>query len=44
MGITTEGQETAGSHNKCPDNYIKLKLDDDIKEIICYKKDPTQDN
>ena len=31
-------------HNKYPDNYIKLKLDDDVNEIICYKKDPTQDN
>ncbi len=44
MGITTAGQETAGSHNKCPGNSIKLKLDDDIKDIICYKKDPTLDN
>lgn len=31
-------------HNKYPDNYIKLKLDDDVDSIICYKKDPAQDN
>jgi hypothetical protein len=29
---------------KYPDNYVKLKLDDDVDDIICYKKDPTQDN
>jgi hypothetical protein len=29
---------------KCPDNYINLKLDDDVDNIICYKKDPTQDD
>ena len=30
--------------NKYPDNYIKLKLNDYVDDIICYKKDPTQDN
>jgi hypothetical protein len=29
---------------KYPDNYINLQLDDDIDDIICYKKDPTQPN
>ena len=29
---------------KYPDNYINLQLDDDVDNIICYKKDPTQDN
>ncbi len=29
---------------KYPDNYVKLKLDDDVNDIICYEKDPTQDN
>jgi hypothetical protein len=29
---------------KYPDNYVNLQLDDNIKDIICYKKDPTQPN
>ncbi len=29
---------------KCPDNYVNLQLDEDIDNIICYKKDPTQSN
>ncbi len=27
---------------KYPDNYVNLQLDDDIDDIICYKKDPIQ--
>ncbi len=27
---------------KHPNNYINLQLHDDIDDIICYKKDPTQ--
>ena len=27
-----------------PDNYVSLQLDPDVDDIICYKKDPTQDN
>jgi hypothetical protein len=27
-----------------PDNYVNLQLDDDAHNIICYKKDPAQDN
>jgi hypothetical protein len=27
---------------KYPDNYVNLQLDDDINDIICFKKDPTQ--
>jgi hypothetical protein len=27
---------------KYPDNYVNLQLDDDVDNIICYKKDPTQ--
>jgi hypothetical protein len=26
------------------DNYVNLQLDDDVDEIICNKKDPTQPN
>jgi hypothetical protein len=29
---------------KCPDNYVNLQLDDNLNDIICYKKDPTQPN
>jgi hypothetical protein len=29
---------------KYPDNYVNLQLDDDIDDIICYKKVPTQPN
>ncbi len=29
---------------KYPDNYVDLQLDDDINDIIGYKKDPTQPN
>jgi hypothetical protein len=29
---------------KYPDNYVNLQLDDNINDIICYKKDPTQSN
>ena len=31
-------------HNKDPDNYAKLKLEDDIDDIICYKVDPTPEH
>ncbi len=26
---------------KNPDNYVNLQLDDNVDDIICYKKDPT---
>jgi hypothetical protein len=29
---------------KFPNNYIYLKLDDDVKDIVCYKKHPDQDD
>jgi hypothetical protein len=29
---------------KFPDNYVNLQLDDDVDDIICYKKDSTQPN
>jgi hypothetical protein len=29
---------------KYPDNNVNLQLDDDVYDIICYKKDPTQPN
>jgi hypothetical protein len=29
---------------KYQDNYVNLQLDDNIDDIICYKKDPTQPN
>ncbi len=29
---------------KYQDNYVNLQLDDNVDDIICYKKDPTQPN
>jgi len=29
---------------KYSENYVGLILDDNVNDIICYKKDPTQDN
>jgi hypothetical protein len=29
---------------KNPEIYINLQLDDNVNDIICYKKDPTQPN
>jgi hypothetical protein len=29
---------------KYPDNDVNLQLDDNVNDIICYKKDPTQPN
>ncbi len=29
---------------KYPDNYVNLQLDDNLDDIICYKKDSTQPN
>jgi hypothetical protein len=29
---------------KYPDNYVDLQLDDNMDDIICYKKDHTQDH
>ncbi len=26
---------------KYPDNYVNSQLDDNVDDIICYKKDPT---
>ncbi len=29
---------------KYPDNYVNLQRDDNVNDIICYTKDPTQPN
>jgi hypothetical protein len=29
---------------KYPNNYVNLQLEDNVDDIICYKKDPTQPN
>jgi hypothetical protein len=29
---------------KYPDNYVNLQLNDNVDDIICHKKDPTQPN
>ena len=42
--LQQQDEKLPALHNKYPDNYVKLKLDDNIDDIICYNKDPTQDN
>ena len=44
MGVAIVGQKLLALHSRYPDNYVKLKLDDNIDDIIFYKKDPTHDD
>ncbi len=45
LWIAATGQTTAiHLQVKYPDNYVNLQLDDNIDDIIYYKKDPTQLN
>ena len=34
----------SSSSKMTTDNYVYMDLDDDINDIICYKKDPTKDD
>jgi hypothetical protein len=42
--LQQEDKELLALQVKYPDNYVKLQLDDNIDDIICYEKDPTQPN
>jgi hypothetical protein len=42
--LQQQDEELLALQVKNPDNYVNLQLDDDIDDIICYKKDPTQPN
>ena len=39
-----QDEKLLGLQAKYPDNYMNLQLDDDVDNIICHKKDPTQDD
>jgi hypothetical protein len=42
--LQQQGEQLLALQVKCPDNYVNLQLDDNVDDIICYKKDPTQPN
>jgi hypothetical protein len=42
--LQQQNQQLLALQVKYPDNYINLQLDDDVDDIICYKKDLTQPN
>ncbi len=44
LWIAATGQQLLALQVKYPDNYVNLQLDDNVDDIICYKKDPTQPN
>ena len=39
-----QNEKLLALQTRYPDNYVTLQLDDDVDNIICYKKDPMQDN
>jgi hypothetical protein len=42
--LQQQDKELPALQVKYPDNYINLQLDDNVDDIICYKKDPSQPN
>ncbi len=42
--LQQQGKQLLALQVKNPDNHVNLQLDDDVDDIICYKKDPTQPN
>ncbi len=42
--LQQQAKQLLALHVKYPDNCVNLQLDDNIDDIICYKKDPTQPN
>jgi hypothetical protein len=42
--LQQEDEQLLALQVKYPDNYVNLQLDDNVNDIICYKKDPTQPN
>jgi hypothetical protein len=42
--LQQQDKELLAIQVKYPDNYINLQLDDNVDDIICYKKDPAQPN
>ncbi len=42
--LQQQDKQLLACHVKYSDIYVKLQLDDNLDDIICYKKDPTQSN
>ncbi len=42
--LQQQGKQLLALQVKYRDSYVNLQLDDDVNNIICYKKDPTQPN
>jgi hypothetical protein len=42
--LQQQGKQLLALQVKYPDNHVNLQLDDNVDDIICYKKDPTQPN
>jgi hypothetical protein len=40
--LQQQGKQLLALQVKYPDNYVNLQLDDNVDDIICYKKDPYQ--
>jgi hypothetical protein len=42
--LQQQDEQLLALQTKNPDNHVNLQLDDNVDDIICYKKDPTQPN
>jgi hypothetical protein len=42
--LRKQDKQLLALHLEYPDNHVNLQLDDNVDDIICYKKDPTQPN
>jgi hypothetical protein len=42
--LRQQGEQLLAIQVKYPHNYVNLQLDDNVDDIICYKKDSTQPN
>jgi hypothetical protein len=40
--LQQQDEQLLGLQVKYADNYVNLQLDDNVNDIISYKKDPTQ--
>jgi hypothetical protein len=43
-GLQQQDKQLLALQVKHPNNYINLQLDDNVDDIICYKKEPSQPN
>jgi hypothetical protein len=42
--LKQQDEQLLALQGKCPDNYVNLQLDENVDDIICFKKDPTDSN